>query len=123
MNDKCDILYETLKAYHEAHIIKYDKMLEDIQKYLDKYDPNYFIDGLEDVIDIEDILDIEDLVHEVVSIFDILELYHTDDHLNVCTDKIRDVILWYLETYHKSCKLQVKGKLNLSSIYGEMMNP
>ena len=109
---------EILALYHDKCIINHNEILYDIKRYLNEYDACYEIECDDDINNNHDIIDIGEEFY-VIPVFVILKLYLT--HTN-CSE-VREVISWYLSKYHPSYKLLVKGKLQLSSIYGVMMNP
>lgn len=117
----CNTLRSILKTYHEGHLIKYDVIINDIKKYLNKYAHNYIIECSKDIVDNDEITNIGNDFY-VIPVFVILETFDTNTTIGINTENICDIIDWYLKTYQPSCKLKEKYimKQQLSSLYGRM---
>lgn len=115
----CKTLRSILESYHVHHIIKYDAILEQMQKYLNKHASNYIIEGSENIHDTEDVTSLgDDFYINPVNV--IMNFY--DEKQYIPTEEICQIIRWYLEKYQPSCILKDTGKLRLSSYYGEFKN-
>ena len=98
----CDSLKESLRIYHEHHILKYDTIIAEIRKYLKNHAPQYELKSDVEIVDNDNETYLGD--DFIVLPVDVL-LTFWEEHQYLDTETICDVIRWYLKTYQSSYEL------------------
>ena len=119
----CNTLKEIFKLYHDAGRMTTTQIINNIEKYLNKYACNYTLIDTDNCTEEWSNPFIKDGFY-IIPLYDLLSLFIERFS---CDDDILYVIGWYLRKYQPSYKLKTKEKYNeklvLSSYYGVMLNP